>query len=112
MSAALLVAGGVALLFGSDNILPWLAPEIPESAAWLGQAIAVAWLALGALHWLSRSAVLGGWPPAWPHSSPASMAGSCCVARLSVTCLGDEETSYGIHSSVFPNRDYLMRRSI
>jgi hypothetical protein len=59
-SAVLLIAGGVVLLFIPDVILPRLMPEIPTSAAWLGQCIGAGWLAVGALNWLSRGSVLGG----------------------------------------------------
>ena len=52
--------GGLALLFASDVILPRLIPVLPAEAAWLGQLLAAAWLALAALNWLSQSALLGG----------------------------------------------------
>jgi hypothetical protein len=59
-SAALLLLGGVALLFGADDILPRVIPGFPAGAAWIGQLLAAAWLPLGALNWLNRSAILGG----------------------------------------------------
>jgi hypothetical protein len=59
-SAALLLLGGVALLFAPDVILPRLIPGFPAAGAWLGQLLAAAWLALAALNWLSRSLLLGG----------------------------------------------------
>lgn len=59
-SAAVLAGCGLALLFGSDVILPSLVPAFPASAAWLGQLLAAAWLALAALNWLSQSALMGG----------------------------------------------------
>lgn len=59
-SAAVLLAGGVALLFASDALLPALVPGFPPGAAWLGQLLGAAWLGVAALNWLQRSAVLGG----------------------------------------------------
>jgi hypothetical protein len=59
-SALVLLAGGVALLFASDAILPRLVPAFPPAGAWLGQLLAAAWLGVAALNWLSRSALLGG----------------------------------------------------
>lgn len=60
VSAVLLAVGGFALLFAPDAILTRLAPGFPPQAAWLGQLLAAAWLALAALNWLSRGAMLGG----------------------------------------------------
>ena len=51
---------GLALLFASDVLLPALVPELPPAAAWLGQLLGAAWLAIGALNWLQRDAMLGG----------------------------------------------------
>jgi hypothetical protein len=59
-SAGFLLLGGLALLFASDVILPRLVPGFPRAGAWLGQLLAAAWLAVGALNWLSRSSLLGG----------------------------------------------------
>lgn len=59
-SGALLLIGGVALLFASDDILPLLAPGFPPAAAWLGQLLGAAWLGVAALNWLHRSTLLGG----------------------------------------------------
>ena len=59
-SAALLLAGGLALLFAPDAILPRLVPGFPPAGAWVGQLLAAAWLGLAALNWLNRSALLGG----------------------------------------------------
>ena len=59
-SAALLGLSGIALLFASDAILPALAPDVPASAAWIGQLLGAAWLGVAALDWLQRDAVLGG----------------------------------------------------
>jgi hypothetical protein len=60
VSAVVLLASGLALLFGSDVILPLLVPSFPVSAAWIGQLLAAALLALAALNWLSGAAMLGG----------------------------------------------------
>jgi hypothetical protein len=60
VSAALLLLGGFAMLFAPDVILPALVPGFPPDTAWLGQLLAAAWLAVAALNWLQRSAVLGG----------------------------------------------------
>jgi len=59
-SAGILLLGGLALLFASDVILPYLIPSFPATGAWLGQLLAAAWLAVAALNWLSRSLLLGG----------------------------------------------------
>lgn len=59
-SAAVLAAGGLALLFAPDVVLPRLIPDFPASGAWLGQLLAAAWLGMAALNWLSQSALLGG----------------------------------------------------
>lgn len=60
VSAAVLLCGGLALLFGADVLLPVLAPGTPASAAWLGQLLGAAWLALAALNWLQRFTLIGG----------------------------------------------------
>jgi hypothetical protein len=59
-SAVLLLLGGATLLFASDAVLPRLLSGFPTSGAWLGQLLAAAWLGIGALNWLGRSALLGG----------------------------------------------------
>lgn len=59
-SAAVLLLGGVLLLFAPDALLPALIPGFPPSAVWLGQLLAAAWLGVAALNWLQRSALLGG----------------------------------------------------
>ncbi len=59
-SAAALLVGGLALLFGADALLPALVPGVPRAAAWLGQLLGAAWLALAALNWLQRATTLGG----------------------------------------------------
>jgi len=60
LSAAVLLLAGVALLFAPDVLLPAVVPEFPPAAVWLGQLLAAAWLAVAALNWLQRDAVLGG----------------------------------------------------
>jgi hypothetical protein len=60
ISAAVLLFGGIALLFAPDAVLPALAPGFPAGAAWLGQLLAAAWLGVAALNWLQRSVILGG----------------------------------------------------
>jgi hypothetical protein len=59
-SAAVLLLGGVVLLFASDLVLPALIAGAPPAAAWLGQLLGAAWLGVAALNWLQRAAVLGG----------------------------------------------------
>lgn len=59
-SAVFLLIGGIALLFGSDEILPRLIPSFPVTGSWIGQLLGAGWLALAALNWTSRSALLGG----------------------------------------------------
>lgn len=59
-SAAFLAVGGLALLFASDDILPRLILGFPPAAAWIGQMLGAAWLAVAALNWLSRSTLVGG----------------------------------------------------
>jgi hypothetical protein len=59
-SAAILVAGGVLLVFAADEVLPRLSPGFPPSSAWLGQILGAAWLGLAALNWINRRAILGG----------------------------------------------------
>jgi hypothetical protein len=60
LSAAVLLLGGLALLFGSDALLPAVIPGFPAAAAWLGQLLGAAWLGVAALSWLQRGARLGG----------------------------------------------------
>lgn len=60
ISALVLLAGGLALLFAPDVLLPAMVPGFPPAAAWLGQLLAAAWLGVAALNWLQRTAVLGG----------------------------------------------------
>lgn len=60
LSAAVLLLGGVALLFASDMLLPALIPGFPPAASWLGQFLGAAWLGVAALNWLQRGTRLGG----------------------------------------------------
>jgi hypothetical protein len=60
VSAAVLAAGGGALLFAPDVLLPALVPGFPPSGLWLGQLVGAAWLGMAALNWLQRAAILGG----------------------------------------------------
>lgn len=59
-SALVLAAGGLALLFASDALLPLLLPGLPASAAWLGQLVAAAWLSVALFNWNARGTILGG----------------------------------------------------
>ncbi|MEO7996917.1 MAG: hypothetical protein ABI852_05705 [Gemmatimonadaceae bacterium] len=59
-SASYLGVLGLVMLFGADTILPLVIPSFPLSAVWLGQLIAGAWLALAAMNWQARNAILGG----------------------------------------------------
>lgn len=60
ISALVLAAGGVALLFGSDELLPRVLPGTPAGATVLGQLVAAGWLALAWLNWNQRRMVVGG----------------------------------------------------
>lgn len=60
LSAIVLAVGGVALLFGSDELLPRLMPAMPASATVLGQLISAGWLALAGLNWNQRRMIVGG----------------------------------------------------
>ena len=60
VSAWFLLAGGLILLFAPDVVLPRLVPGLPPTAAWVGQLLAAACLALATLNWHSRSLLLGG----------------------------------------------------
>jgi hypothetical protein len=59
-NAMVLGIGGVALLFGSDELLPRLVPGMPASATVLGQLISAGWLALAWLNWNQRRMIVGG----------------------------------------------------
>lgn len=60
VSAAVLLFGGLALLFAPDVLLPALVPGFPPTGAWVGQLLAAAWLGIATLNWLQRGAILGG----------------------------------------------------
>ncbi|HEX5953025.1 MAG TPA: hypothetical protein VFY94_07610 [Rhodanobacteraceae bacterium] len=60
ISALVLFAAGLVLLFASDTVLPAILPGFPATGAWLGQLLAAAWLGVAASTWLQRRAVLGG----------------------------------------------------
>lgn len=59
-SALVLGAGGLALLFGSDELLPRLLPGASAAATVLGQLISAGWLALAWLNWNQRRMLVGG----------------------------------------------------
>jgi hypothetical protein len=59
-SAALLLVGGIGLLFAPDVLLPRLLPGFPTAAAWLGQWLGAAWLAMALLNWMLRTVLMGG----------------------------------------------------
>jgi hypothetical protein len=59
-SALILAAGGVALLFGSDELLARAIPGTPAGATVLGQLVAAGWLAVAWLNWNQRRAIIGG----------------------------------------------------
>lgn len=59
-NAAVLGIGGLALLFGSDELLPRLMPGLPAGATVLGQLISAGWLALASLNWNQRRMIVGG----------------------------------------------------
>ncbi|MGN2254899.1 hypothetical protein ACFWZ4_16115 [Frateuria sp. GZRe12] len=59
-NAAVLGIGGLALLFGSDELLPRLMPGMPANATVLGQLISAGWLALASLNWNQRRMIVGG----------------------------------------------------
>lgn len=48
------------MLFGADIVFPALVPGFPPSAAFIGQMIAGAWLAMASVNWFNRSQILGG----------------------------------------------------
>ena len=59
-SALLLGLTGVALLFAADVMMARMAPAMPASAAWLGQVLGAALIALAWLNWLNQHVLLGG----------------------------------------------------
>lgn len=60
VSATLQLVVGLALLFAADNVLRLIAPGVPASANWIGQVLGGALIALAAMNWLNRTALLGG----------------------------------------------------
>lgn len=60
VSALVLAAGGIALLFASDEILPRAMPGITVGTAVLGQLVAAGWLAVAGLNWNQRHMIVGG----------------------------------------------------
>jgi hypothetical protein len=59
-SAIYLAALGLALLFGSDVVLPTFVPDFPTQAVWLGQLLGGAWLGVALTNWNGRKNILGG----------------------------------------------------
>jgi len=60
VSALYLGAIGIALLFGSDSLVPRLLPGTGTSGAWFGQLLAAAWFGAAITNWNGRANVLGG----------------------------------------------------
>lgn len=59
-SAVFLGILGLALLFGSDVILPTVILDFPPSGAWFGQLLAATWLGIALFNWTARGSILGG----------------------------------------------------
>lgn len=59
-SALLLALVGAALLFAPVEVLSRTVPDVPPSAAWLGQLLGAAWLGLATMNWLARFTMVGG----------------------------------------------------
>lgn len=59
-SAVVLAMGGIALLFGSDELLAPVLPGATAGVAVLGQLIAGGWLAMAWLNWNQRRLIVGG----------------------------------------------------
>ncbi|MBP1472776.1 hypothetical protein J7I44_00555 [Frateuria sp. MAH-13] len=59
-SAVVLAAGGLALLFASDELLPRFMPGTPASLTVLGQLTSAGWLAMAWLNWNQRRMLVGG----------------------------------------------------
>jgi len=55
-----MLVAGLGLLFAPDVVLPAVTPAFPSDALWIGQLLGAAWIGLGGLNWLHRSALLGG----------------------------------------------------
>ncbi len=60
LTALLLLVLGVLFLFVPDELLPYLIPGFPPSAAWVGQLIGGAWIGLASITWSHRRQPLGG----------------------------------------------------
>jgi hypothetical protein len=60
ISAAVLLVGGLAMLFAAELVLPALVPGTAGAASLLGSLIAAGWLGMASLNWFQRSALLGG----------------------------------------------------
>jgi hypothetical protein len=59
-SAVVLAAGGIALLFGSEELLTPVVPGAAAGVTLLGQLVAGGWLAMAWLNWNQRHLVIGG----------------------------------------------------
>lgn len=59
-SAVFLGLLGLALLFGSDVLLPAVVPGFPASGTWIGQLLAASWLSIALHNWGARGSVIGG----------------------------------------------------
>lgn len=60
LSALVLTAAGITLLFAPDAVLPRIVPGLSAGAAPLGQLIAAGWLAVAWLDWSQRGLTIGG----------------------------------------------------
>lgn len=60
VTAFVLLAFGVLMLFMPDNLLPYLIPGFPPAAAWVGQLVGGAWIGLASITWSHRRQPLGG----------------------------------------------------
>ncbi len=59
-SAVVLAVGGIALLFGSNELLAPMVPGASAGITVLGQMVAAGWLAVVWLNWNQRQMVIGG----------------------------------------------------
>lgn len=59
-SAFILAAGGIALLFGSEELLTPVVPGAAAGVTLLGQLVAGGWLAMAWLNWNQRHLLIGG----------------------------------------------------
>ena len=60
VSALVLAAGGMALLFGAEEILARAMPGTTAGSTVLGQLVAAGWLAIAGLNWNQRQTIIGG----------------------------------------------------